>query len=160
LQDVDASDEEETSTPKEKKFVPVGFNKEIAVHVANAMQKDLKRTTRTLYATVDKSNSVRCLVSKTHESGDKNGYWYAYHPHFNDVLDKYTTSYIAFGCGSPDNVLLFELYKFIQYLQKFNMTEKEDKAYWHVHLSEMPDGKMYLYCKGGEAPVDVSEFLV
>ena len=161
LQEVDSSEEEETGSPEpsEKKFVPVGFNKEVAETVANYWQKDLKKATRTLYA-FDKKDSVRCLVSKTHESGDRKGYWYAYHPHFNDVLEKYENSYIAFGCGSPEKVLLFEINEFTAFLPKFNKTEKDGKAYWHVHLAETPDGKMLLHMKGGEAAVDVTKNLI
>ncbi|APG27071.1 hypothetical protein A7E78_04010 [Syntrophotalea acetylenivorans] len=161
LHDVEVSNgEEETTSTKEKKFVPVGFNKEVAEHVAEYMQKDLKRTTRTLYATVDKSISVRCLVSKSHITGDKTYYWYAYHPHFNEVLEKYKESYLAFGCGSPEKVLLLKMDKFVELLPKLNVTNKEDRMYWHVHFFDSPDGKMCLHFKGGETALDVTEFLV
>jgi len=151
---------EEPKGKKEKKFTPVAFNKEVAKNVQDFLGKDLKKTTRTLYATSDKSISVRCLVSKTHDTAEKAYYWFAFHPHFKSDLESYSEAFLAFGCGSPNKIFFFKMPEFVALLDQLNTTATEDRIYWHVHIYETLEGKSFLHRKGGKAALEITDKLI
>jgi hypothetical protein len=166
IQDATSEDEDEhTEVPidlsgkKIKKFTPVAFNEEVAKSVEKHLKLVLKKTTRSLYISTDQSVSVRAVVSKKHTRGDGSGYWYAFHPYYKDPLREYKKNYIAFGCGSPEKILLFPLDEFVKWLPQMNITEREDRMYWHVHFQEQ-NGIFKLHFKEGATPPDVSKYKV
>jgi hypothetical protein len=155
------TDVETNTTKPEKRFTPVAFHAEVVESVERALGISLKKETRSLYATADKGISVRTLVSKSHPHGSASqGYWYAFHPYYRDALDEYGRSFVAFGCGGPQKVLMFDLGDFAKLLPKMNTTEKEDRTYWHVHFIENPQGRVELRLKGGEPPLDVTSKII
>ena len=166
IQDATSEDEDEqTDMPmgisgkKIKKFTPVAFNEEVAKAVEKHLKLVLKKTTRSLYVSTDQSVSVRAVVSKKYVRGDGSGYWYAFHPYYKDPLKEYKKNYIAFGCGSPEKILLFPLSEFVEWLPQMNTTEREDRVYWHVIYQEA-NGVLKLHFKEGAAAPDVSKYKV
>jgi hypothetical protein len=145
---------------KEKKFTPVAFHDEVVNRVKRALGVELTKETRSLYASPGKSISVRAVVSKSHPAGPNTGYWYAFHRDYQDPLEEYKKSYIAFGCGSAEKILLFDLSEFVRWLPKLNTTEREDRMYWHVIFLENEHGKIELRLKSGFASENVTEHLV
>lgn len=145
---------------KEKKFTPVAFHEGVIDRVYKTLHIELAKETRSLYATIDKSVSVRAVVSKAHHGGPYIYYWYAFHPYYREALQEYGKSYIAFGCGGPEKILLFDLPEFVGWLDKMNITQKEDRMYWHVHFIEDEHGKIELRFKGGHAPENVTDHLL
>jgi hypothetical protein len=142
---------------KEKKFTPVAFNDEVAEATAFHLGMSLKKTTRSLYVSTDRKTSVRAVVSKAHVHGENIYYWYAFHPYYKEVLADHADSYIVFGCGSPEKILLFPLTEFIAWLDDMNTTQKEGRMYFHVHFLEHKDGTIRLHFKGGIPSKDVSD---
>jgi hypothetical protein len=166
IQEATSDDEEEhgevavdRGSKKEKKFTPVAFNEEVAKAAEKHLKLALKKTTRSLYISSDQSTSVRALVSKEHEKPDSSGYWYAFHPYYKDPLNEHKKNYIAFGCGSPDKILIFPLDLFIEWLPKMNTTERDDRMYWHVQYQEQK-GTFKLHLKEGAIPPDVTKYLI
>ena len=152
------STEEDPETPeatdkKEKKFTPVAFHGEVVARLQKSLGVELKKETRALYVSADKSVSARTVVSKTHVNGPNTGYWFAFHPYYRDELEEYKQSFIAFGCGGPETILLFDLAKFVELLPKLNTTELDDRMYWHVHFIADERGKIELKFKGGQPPL-------
>lgn len=154
----DLEDELQVHEKPEKKFTPVAFHEDVIGRVAKALGKDLKKETRSLYASMDKALSVRAIVSRAHPHGPNTFYWYAFHPYYTDPLAEYSKSYVAFGCGSGDKVLLFDLSEFASWLPQMNVTEKEDRMYYHIHFMEDEKGKIELRLKGGHSPIDVTKY--
>lgn len=144
----------------EKRFTPVAFNDEVALRVARHIKVDLKKATRSLYVSVDKRLAVRAVVSKDHVHKEYTGYWYAFHPNFKDALEEYADNYIAFGCGSPRNILLFKLKEFVEFLKNLHTTELEDRMYWHVHMTRDSKGIFKLLFKSGMPSRDVTNRLL
>jgi len=155
----DDADIEVDADRKEKKFTPVAFHGEMIRRLQATLKVELRKETRSLYAAADKSLSVRALVSKAHLAGANSYYWYAFHPYYREALGEYGKSYIAFGCGSADKILLFDLSEFVKWLPKMNTTETEDRTYWHVHFVESQHGRLELRLKGGEAALEVTNRL-
>ena len=146
----------EGTDKKEKKFTPVAFHGDVVARLQKSLGVELKKETRALYVSADKSVSARTVVSKTHVNGPNTGYWFAFHPYYRDELEEYKQSFIAFGCGGPETILLFDLAKFVELLPKLNTTELDDRMYWHVHFIADERGKLELKFKGGQPPLDVS----
>lgn len=144
----------------EKKFTPVAFQEQVVNRVAVSLGLELKKQTRSLYASSDGKVSVRGVASKAHESGPNTYYWYAFHPYYRDALEEHERSYIAFGCGGPDKVLLFDLAEFLTWVPNMNTTERDDRTYWHVHFVEGQDGRIELRFKGGVPSIDVTDRLL
>jgi len=159
------STEEDPETPeatdkKEKKFTPVAFHGGVVARLQKSLGVELKKETRSLYISPDKSVSARAVVSKAHLSGPSTYYWFAFHPYYRDELEEYKQSYIAFGCGGPETILLFDLAKFVELLPKLNTTDLDDHSYWHVHFVKDEMGKIELRFKGGQPPLEVSSNLL
>ena len=154
-----AEEEVEVDDKPAKKFTPVAFHRKVIDKVEIALGAELHKETHSLYANNDETISVRALVSRAYTRTGATGYWYAFHPHYLEDVKEYAKAYVAFGCGTSDNVLLLEVKKFSEWLGKLNQTIKEDRAYWHVHL-EQKNGSMKLLLKGGASPVDLSDFLI
>lgn len=158
--DDEQADMPRSGTKKDKKFTPVAFHEEVVARLQKKLGSELKRETRSLYVSPDKVIAVRTLVSKAHTEGPNTYYWFAFHPYYCDAAIKYRQSYVAFGCGGPQKILLFSLAEFIEWLPKMNTTEKEDRRYSHVHFVEDKDGVIELRFKGGQRPLDVTGRLV
>jgi hypothetical protein len=157
-EDVEHGASEQAKTGR--KFIPVAFQEQVVGRVALALGLELKKETRSLYASPEGKVSVRGVASKAHESGSNTYYWYAFHPYYRDALEEHERSYIAFGCGGPGKVLLFDLAEFVKWVPSMNTTEREDKTYWHVHFVEDQDGKIELRFRGGIPSVDVTDRLL
>lgn len=152
---------------KEKKFTPVAFHEEVVRRLRQTLGVELKKETRSLYTSLDKTVSVRAVVSKAHIAGQKThvggqntAYWYAFHPSYRDALEEYEKSYIAFGCGGPEKILLFDLKEFVTWLPQLNITKKEKHTYWHVYFVKDEAGRIELRFKGKQPPLDVTLRLV
>lgn len=148
--------ERAVDTEAGKKFTPVSFNKAVVIAAAIHLGVRVKKDTRTLYVSEDKQIAIRGIVSKTHGQGANKRYWFALHPYYFDVLEDYQRSYIAFGCGSPEKIVLMEVREIYDLRRNLNTTELEDRMYWHIHFKELKDGGMELLLKGNNQAVDVS----
>jgi hypothetical protein len=149
-----------TASKSSKKISPAAFQIGVIERVAEFLRIELKKETRSLYVSTDGKVSVRAVASKTYESGAVNYYWYAFHPHYREPLDEYAKSYIAFGCGGPGKILLFELRDFSSFVPNMNTTDLEDRMYWHVHFAEEKSGRMEIRFRSGVPPLDVSNRLL
>ena len=153
-------DTPETADKKEKKFTPVAFHGEVVGRLQRSLKIELKKETRSLYASPDNGVSVRAVVSKAYNNGPSTGYWFTFHPYYQEELKEYKKSFIAFGCGGPEAILLFDLAKFSELLPKLNTTALGDRTYWHVQFDKDEMGKFALRFKEGQTPLDVTEKLI
>lgn len=142
-----------------KKFVPVSFHEACVLRVEKSIGSSLIRRTRSTFSSVDDSIALVCNVSKEHTRYEQRRFWFAFHPHQRDFLSNSQHCYVAFGCGSAETILLIPALEFIPWLDEMNITEKENRYYWHVHISYV--GNEYvLHLKGGVEPVNLSRFIL
>lgn len=128
-------------------------------YVSKQLGKTLLKRTRTVFSTPEDDVKVVCVVSRKYEDAKQGNYWFAFHPHQREELEKTSSSYAAFGCGTPEYVFLIPGHAFVPWLDGMNTTEKEGRMYWHVQIFDQ-DGKIWLVRKKGEAKIDLSEYLV
>lgn len=155
---LDPNSEETTSGPK---FTPVSFNEACIDRIQRHLSCNLIKRSQATFSTPDENIGVFCTVSKVHERSNSNTdfFWYAFHPHQKDFLEKSDKSYIAFGCGDENTILLIPSNKFTDHIGDLNITKREDRLYWHVHITR-EEQKFSLHLKGKENRVDFTEFLL
>ncbi len=163
MQDSEGQEEEEAVSEgderKKPRPVPVSFNDACAARIQAFLKQPLVRQTRTGYSTPDGSVFVFCAVSKAYVKPGREGYWYAFHPHQREKLAAVHEGYVAFGCGSEKIVLLIPFKRFKDWLDGMNMTQLEDRFYWHVHIYQ-EGKKLFLQRKKGIEKIDLTKYLV
>jgi hypothetical protein len=155
-QPADDAPEVQPTTPK---FIPVSFHAICVERVERALHRTLVKRSRASYSSADGSVALICAVSKTHARGDQQWFWFAFHPHQKEFLAHAQDSFVAFGCGAADIVLLIPFGEFAPWLQEMNVTEKDERLYWHVHIFQ--DGERFiLYRKRGAERIDLTRFFL
>ncbi|MGH9960492.1 MAG: hypothetical protein ACREBC_25790 [Pyrinomonadaceae bacterium] len=149
--------EEEAS--KEKKFTPVAFNDACADRISKLLGKPLVKQSRAKFSSPDNKVVLVCLVSRQHKEGKPHHYWFAFHPHQRDALSQAEEGFVALGCGSPDTIFLVPFDRFKEWLPGMNITQLEDRMYWHIQVLESDTG-FTLVRRKGQSKVDLAKFLL
>jgi hypothetical protein len=137
------------------------FHHLCAKSINSALNIALHKVDRILYATEDNDIGVIIAVSKSYQKGNKEKFWFAYHPHYRDTLDKYKNKYIAFGCGSEKNTLLISLHEIESKKIRMNHTIKGDRIYWHVVLyRDQNNNWTWLLSKPELEEINISDKLI
>ena len=139
--------------------VPANFNDACVERIQAFLKKPLVKQTRALYGTPDGSVLVVCAVSRAYKKSGGEGYWYAFHPHQEEKLSPAKEGYVAYGCGSEKTVVLIPFKQFKTWLDGLNITQLEDRLYWHVRIDKADD-KLFLRRKRGFEKVEITKYLV
>lgn len=157
-EDID-DDGPELSKEKEPKFTPVAFHEACIERVKKKLSVNLIKRSRSTYSDPEHSIAVTCSVSKEHDPNTKPNYWFAFHPHQKEFLEKAKESYVVFGCGSSKRVLLVPFTDFSTWLDGTWVTQKEGRFYWHVVIFRDGDSYM-LHRKKGQKNIDFTKYLL
>lgn len=152
-------DEDEDQKEKTPKFIPVSFNDACKDRIEEKLKTSFLKKSKASYYSSDKSARLICAVSKEYERGNQIGYWFAFHPHQKDFLEEVEKGYVAFGCGDKSRVILISAEKFISFLDNMNITQKEDRFYWHVQILRT-EKKFFMHFKKEFKDVDITEYLI
>jgi len=152
-------DDLEDESDGETKKIPVSFREECIEFIQKHLEIDLVKRTKTGYSSTDNNIGITTAISREYIKNDKAGYWFAFHPNQKKFLDKYTKSFVAFGCGSPNNIILFPSHVFYTWLEKMNKTNDNKRFYWHVHIGQQ-NGKYTLELKRGHKNQDITEYRI
>jgi len=156
---IDDESDQFTQKGKTPKFTPVSFHEACKDRIENKLGITLLKQSKASFYSSDKSIRLICAVSKEHERGNQTGYWFAFHPHQREFLSEAINSYIAFGCGDKNTIILFPSDKFIPLLEHMNTTQKDDRFYWHVQI--LKNGtSYYMHAKKGYKDINISEYLM
>jgi uncharacterized protein Veg len=140
----------------------VEFNAASIESISKHLQRALVKETRVTWRSPDGIVGVLCKASRTYPypKPNKKGYWFSVHPSRYQLLTEVTQPYIAFGCGSPDSILLIPHGDFLKWTDGLNTTQtNEDGFYWHVRISE-ENGRFSLLRKKGFTQIDLSPYLL
>jgi hypothetical protein len=135
---------------KEKQFTPVAFHEPVMNRVVAALGVPLRRETRSLYVSNDKAQSVRVVASRAHTTSGGFGYWFAFHAYYADSLKEFASNSIAFGCGGPEKILMFDLKNFVAWVPEMNVSKNKAREYHHVHIFEDNAGRFEIRLRGGK----------
>lgn len=148
-EEIDFDEIEETVKEKKKrkssneKTTPVNFHEECLKRIEAKLNINLIKQSRISYTNKDKTTGLICANSKPHKQGQFEKFWFAFHPHQNDFLKNLDNAYVAYGCGSPDNIFLIPYKVFQPLIKNFWTTENGDRMYWHVVIHHR-DNKFFI----------------
>lgn len=157
----DDSDNDEPELKEEsKRDTPVSFNEACINLLSESLSKTFIKQSKATYESSDKLVGISCVVSKVYQTKYTELYWYAFHPHQYEFLKEYPSSYVSFGCGTPQNIIMIPLDKFMEFTQNMNQTTKPNgKSYWHVKIHKV--GNKYEIeqpLSSKEKRTDITEF--
>lgn len=142
-----------------KKFTPVNFREGCFARLSAALKTPLIKQSPAIYSSPDGQTGVYCGVSPLYQNPSSTGYWFGFHPGQRDALALYPNAYVAFGCGSPEQLLMIPFDTFQAWLPTFNQTVLEERFYWHVKFEEAND--QWINVPKSEFPKrPVTEFLM
>jgi hypothetical protein len=120
---------------------------------------------RAMLWTSDKKIRSACTVSKKYKgSGSNNssasgGYWYAFHPRWEEFLKGGEEAYFTLGCEGLDRFFNIPLHDLQNMLSSLNTTTNDKGMYWHVQLEEDIEGKVSIYIPKG-VPISLEKYSV
>jgi len=74
-------------------------------------------------------------------------------------LQRSEFGFVALGCGSAERTLLVPFAEFQTWLAEMNISEIENRYYWHVEIYES-EGKLVLHRKRGSKLIDMMQYLI
>jgi hypothetical protein len=151
-----ADDDDDQKKPK---FVPINFRDACAARVQKFLGQPLVKRSLAVYSSPDENLSVVCINSREYKKPNSSGYWFAFHPHQRDLLQNHKKTFVALGCGSQESILLIPGATFVKWLERFHMTELEDRFYWHVRVDKDKGGFLLRVKKGAEV-ITLNEYLL
>ena len=104
------------------------------------------RKTRALYWDSDHTTRIVCTISKRYSNPGLGGYWYAYHPSWDEFLGDCSEAYLVLGGMDIDVAFVLPLSSVRDHLDELNVTERKDSKdrYWHVKIVENEVGQYRL----------------
>lgn len=150
---------EEGDEPKKPKFVPSNFRDDCAARVQKYLGQPLVKRSFASYSSPDESVSLICINSREYKKAKSSGFWFAFHPHQRDLLRDGSKTFLALGCGSKENILLIPGPMFVNWLDRFHITEVDDRFYWHIRIDKDKDHYLLRVKKGAEA-IQLDQYLI
>ena len=155
----DESDEENASEDKKPKFTPVAFHEACVHRLEGVFGTSLVKKSRATFISPDQSLRVICAISREHIRSGAHSYWFAFHPHQADYLEKGDQSFVAFGCGSENRLLLIPYSDFNLWVEGMNETTINERSYKHVSIFQT-DSHFALVRRQGWPRIDLTKYLV
>jgi hypothetical protein len=148
-------EDEDTVAEQKPKFTPVAFHDACVARIEKHLAKTLLKRSRATFSSADEFLALICAVSKEHSGRGQTSYWFAFHPHQKEFLESAQEAYVAFGCGSQERILLVPFADFASWLDGMNVTQREERFYWHVSIFQEND-KFVLHRKRGQPRIDLT----
>ncbi|MFI8577543.1 hypothetical protein ACIGEL_17670 [Rossellomorea aquimaris] len=122
---------------KDKKNKDVEFREACISRIQKHFKTSFIKRGRCLYSSSNININLVCLVSKEYVLKTARRYWFAFHPPQQEFLMEADNSYIAFGCGSSETIILIPYSQFENSIKKLGQTNRENGSfYWHVEIYE------------------------
>ena len=154
-----SEEDDDDADADEKKFTPVAFHAACVERISAALAKPFVKRSRATFFTPDDATHLICAVSREHHRSGQHFYWFAFHPHHREFAAAAPEGYVAFGCGTPANVLLIPFDVFSPWLEGMNVTDLEERHYWHVQI--VSDGRSFTMLQRKGAPrIELTRFLL
>jgi hypothetical protein len=147
------------SLDQSERATPANFHDECIERVSSYLGVSLIKEGRNRYTNPDKTIGISCAVSKEYPRSNQVEYWYAFHPSQRKYLSQKETSYVCYGCGSPDKVLLLPSEFLEPLLEHMWTTKNETRRYWHIHIFKT-GSKWELGLGSSSQRVDITHYAI
>lgn len=153
--------EADEHSPEKRKpqIIPASFHDAIIEEIEERLGCRLVRQGRARWRSPDSQVAVFCSVSRAYARQEGETFWFIVKPFHLEFLETAGTSYLAFGCGAPEKVVLIPSGGFLPWLEGFNTTETENGPYWHVHVDD-EHGRLRLRRKRGIHPIEIDQYIL
>ncbi|WFU21018.1 hypothetical protein QA649_23130 [Bradyrhizobium sp. CB1717] len=158
-----ATSKESSATPSGWEFTDATVLDAKRVNAIDALAKRLGskfiKKSRALYWDSSHDTRVACSVSKRYTRGSY-PYWYAYHPQWDEFLGGGSKAFFVLGCMDLNAAYAIPLDVLRKHLPALNTTTTERSTYWHIHLSETPNGSIALQLPKTSRQLSLEDFRV
>jgi hypothetical protein len=139
----------------------VTFNDVCIEKIQKYLKIKLVKETRASFTDSNKNIGVISIISKIYNRKNDERYWFGFHPHQKDFLKNYKESFVSFGCGSDKIIFVIPFDKFEPLLKNMNITEKDDRMYWHIVISNI-NGKYFIHqpLLKSNIKIEISEYKI
>ena len=155
----DEGENQDQAEDRKPKFTPVAFHDACVHRLEKVFGTSLVKRSRATFAAPDIPLKVICAISREHVRGGTHSYWFAFHPHQAEYLADTDRSYVAFGCGSEERLLLIPYSEFALWLEGMNETTTKERSYKHVSIFSSDRG-FELVRRQGWPRIDLTPYLV
>ena len=138
---------------------PVRFYEKCIARINQKLSKHLIKNGRVTYTSSDKTTNVVLLNSKRYDDPYGNDYWYGFRPNQDEFLSGKESSFVAFGCGSENKIVLIPFGRFKEFIPELKATYSAsgELSHSHVIIVESEDGYSL---RVGDRFVDIDEYSV
>jgi hypothetical protein len=139
---------------------PVSFNLACVELISTHLGVAFTQQSKVIFTNLDKGTAIFCAASKEYPGANREGYWFAFHPHQLTLLSSASTAYACFGCGSEKSIAVIPIEFLKAQLEGMNKTVKESgEHYWHIQI-ENAGGKWTLHRRKGYDWPDISSMML
>jgi hypothetical protein len=153
------SDAKSSLIEKKAKDAPASYHEDCIRRISAHLNKVFNKKRRSLYSTPEGDTRLVCLVSKAYIKGKKVGYWYGFDPSHKNFLLEGKDSFVAFGCGSAEKIIIMPANVFIPLLDNMNITESVKHTHWHVKINEKKS-QLLLEQPLGKESIEITEYVI
>jgi len=139
---------------------PVNFYEKCMARVNQKLGKQFIKNGRVTYTSSDKISNVVLLNSKAYdESEEGRSFWYGFRPNQNEFLSEKESSYVAFGCGNEETIILIPFSRFKGFISELVTTNDTEGSLVHSHVFIFEANSRFSM-RVGDRYVDITEYVI
>ncbi|MDA0745563.1 MAG: hypothetical protein O2954_03535 [bacterium] len=138
---------------------PVKFYEKCIARINQKLDKHLIKNGRVTYSSPDKTTNVVLLNSKAYTDPRGKSYWYGFRPNQDEFLSSKESSFVAFGCGSENKIILIPFDRFREFIPELGTTNNEDGELVHSHVVIVESEEGFVM-RVGDRYVDVTDYSI
>jgi hypothetical protein len=138
---------------------PVNFYEKCINRINQRLQKHFIKNGRVTYSSSDKTTNLVLLNSKAYDEDPGHSFWYGFRPNQDTFLAEKESSYLAFGCGSENAIILMPFQKLKPLLSRLLETRDEHDELAHKHVYIVETNSRYRM-KVGEEFIDITPHVI
>jgi hypothetical protein len=148
--EIDATESEVAQSSGKQRRTAADVIEQVRFQIVAALSKKyapLVKKSRALYWSADKSVRAAITISKEYEKG---GFWYAYHPAWDEFLRSASVGFLVLGCIGRKEGYAIPHDWIRSKLKLLNTTDRGGESYWHVYLVPESDDRLRLWLTDGQ----------
>jgi len=148
--EIETADTEVAASSAKQRRTAADVIEQVRSQIVSALSRKyapLVKKSRALYWSADKSIRAAITISKQYEKG---GFWYAYHPAWDEFLSSASAGFLVLGCIGRNEAYAIPYAWIHSKLNFLNTTERGGEKYWHVYLNPESDGRLLLRLNNGQ----------
>lgn len=142
---------------------PTKFADKCVLRLAQKLDKELVKSGRSTYATIDKSQGFVITTSKAYRQGKRDKYWFAYRRNPLSDLERCTEQFVVYGCKDENTLVCLPVKEIEARIDGLNISRDEDNnvTHWHIVFFRDEEGIMtWLISKPTIQEISIDEFVI